>query len=416
VRNLQVYNQPVEKACAGQRTAVNLQGIETSELERGNVLVRAQTFTETQSVDAYLDYLPGAGRPLKHRTIQRFHTGASNTTASIYLLDKEELSPGEGGFVQLRLDRPVVALPQDRFVIRGSGSIQTLGGGVLLDTHPLKHKRFAPSLIKDLTILKEGKHDEILAQHVLRSGMGGVTYRELLNRVAQPPKEIEGLLKKMVQAGGVISIDPERMKVIDAGQYRLLQEAALAQLKEFHQRSPLKSGLAKEELRSKLPEEVDVRLFQMMLQELIRSKKLVLEKDKLRLSSHQISSVDEKGLVKRGEEAIRKGGLQPPSSRELAEEWAETEEEVRAALEHLVHEGALIKIKSDMYFHREPFEKLKEELVAYLRSRQEITTAQFKEITGASRKYVIPLIEYFDQIKLTLRLGEKRVLRSTGSS
>ncbi len=416
VRNLQVYNQPVEKAYAGQRTAVNLQGIETSVVERGNVLVRANTFTQTQSLDAYLDYLPSAGRPLKHRTIQRFHTGANYTTASIYLLDKEELAPGEGGFVQLRLDRPVVALPEDRFVIRGSGSIQTLGGGVLLDTHPSKHKRFAPSLIKDLTVLKEGTHEQILAQHVLRSGLGGVTYRELLNRVAMPPKEIEGLLKKMVQGGGLILIDPEKVKVMDASQYRRLQETALNELREFHERSPLKSGLAKEELRSKLTEEVDVRLFQMMLQDLIQSKKLVSEKDKLRLSGHQVFSGDEKGLVKRGEEAVRKGGLQPPSSKELAEAWAESEEEVQAALEHLVHEGALIKIKSGMYFHREPFEKLKQELIAYLQSRQEITTAQFKEITGATRKYVIPLIEYFDQTKLTLRLGEKRILRSGGGS
>jgi selenocysteine-specific elongation factor len=126
--------------------------------------------------------------------------------------------------------------------------------------------------------------------------------------------------------------------------------------------------------------------------------------------------VDEKGLVKRGEEAILRGGLQPSSSKELSEEWTEDEEEVRAALEHLVHEGVLIKIKSGMYFHRQPFEKLKQELVTYLQQHQEITTAQFKELTGASRKYVIPLIEYFDQMKLTLRLGEKRVLRSGGGS
>jgi selenocysteine-specific elongation factor len=415
VRNLQVYNQPVERAFAGQRTAVNLQGVETSNVERGNVLVHSHTFTSTQCLDAYLEYLPTAPRPLKHRTIQRFHVGANYTTASIYLLDKEELAPGEGGFVQLRLDRPVIALPHDRFVIRGSGTVQTLGGGVLLDTHPAKHKRYAPSMIRDLTVLKEGTSEQILGQHILRSEVAGITYRELLNRVAMAPKEIETVLQKMIRDQGLLLIDPEKVKVIHASQYQLLREAALNQLKDFHQRFPMKSGLAKEELRSKLPSEMDIRLFQGLLQGLIQSKEVVLEKDKLRLSGHQISSVDEKGLVKRGEEAVLRGGLQPPSSKELSEEWTEDEEQVRAALEHLVHEGILIKIKSGMYFHRQPFEKLKQELVSYLQRHQEITTAQFKELTGASRKYVIPLIEYFDQMKLTLRLGEKRVLRSGGS-
>ena len=136
-----------------------------------------------------------------------------------------------------------------------------------------------------------------------------------------------------------------------------------------------------------------------------------MEKDKLRLPSHQIASADERGLMKRVEEAIRKGDLQPASSKELSEQWSEKEEEVQAILEHLVHEGALIKIKGGMYFHRDSIEGLKEALVQYLKKNREITTPQFKELTGVSRKYTIPLIEYFDQVRLTLRLGEKRVLR-----
>ena len=188
---------------------------------------------------------------------------------------------------------------------------------------------------------------------------------------------------------------------------------ALSQLGDFHQRFPMKSGLSKEELRTKLPPEVDVKLFQILINELIQSKEVVLEKDKLRLSGHQISSVDEKGLVKRVEASVLKGGLQPSSPKELSEEWSEGEEEVRAIFEHLVHEGVLVKVKSELYFHRIPFENLKGELITYLKSHREITTPQFKEMTKASRKYVIPLIEYFDQIKLTLRLGDKRVLRGT---
>lgn len=412
VRNLQVYNQPVEKAFAGQRTAVNLQGLETSAIERGNVLVQSHTFIPTQLLDAYLEYLPDVPRPLKNRSRQRFHIGTSLTNTSIYLLDREELAPGESAYVQLSLDRPVVALPQDRFVIRGTGIIQTLAGGVILDTHPVKHRRHSPQVIETLKILKEGSGEQILGQHILRSGLSGISFGDLLNRVDLPPKEIETLLRKMTEKGDLLIIDPEKMKLIRMDQYHGLEEISLGQLREFHQRFPMKSGLAKEELRTKLPAEIDVKLFQILLNRLIQSKKIVLERDKIRLSGHRVSSVDEKGLVKRVEDAILKGGLQPPSSKELAEKWSEAEEEVLAVLEHLVHEGVLVKIRSGMYFHRVHFDHLREKLITHLKRHQEITTPQFKELTGVSRKYMIPLFEYFDQTRLTLRLGEKRVLRS----
>lgn len=413
VRNLQVYNRSVERAVAGERTAVNLQGIETSAIERGDVLIRPNTLRPTQLIEAYLEYLPDAPRPLKHRTKARFHIGTTLTHASVFLLDREELSPGEGGFVQLRLERPVVALPQDRFVIRGSAAIQTVGGGIILDSHPDKHRRYSPSVIADLSLLKDGTNEQALGQHIQHSGMGGITLEDLLNRVEMSPGEVQANIRKMAEKGDLLFIDPEKLKVIEKGQYQGLRELVLAQLGEFHRRSPMKSGLSKEELRTKLPPEVDIKLFQILINQLIRSKEVVLEKDKLRLPGHQISSADEKGLVKRVEASILKGGLQPPSPKELSEEWSEREEEVRAIFEHLTHEGVLVKIKGEIYVHRVSFENLKEELVAYLKSHQEITTPQFKEMTGASRKYAIPLIEYFDQSKLTLRIGEKRVLRGS---
>ena len=416
VRTLQVYNKSVEKAVAGERTAVNLQGIETSGIERGDVLTRPNTLKPTQLIDAYLEYLPDAPRALKHRTKQRFHIGTTLTNASIFLLDREELTPGESGFVQLRLERPVVALPQDRFVIRGSAAIQTVGGGIILDSHPDKHRRLSSSVIADLGLLKDGTGEQALQQHIHHSRMGGITLEDLLNRVEMPPHEVQSIIRKMAEKGALLLIDPEKLKVIESGQYQGLRDLALTQLREFHQRLPMKSGLSKEELRTKLPPEVDVKLFQILINNLIQLKEVVLEKDKLRLPSHQISSADEKGLVKRVETAVLKGGLQPPSPKELSEEWSEREEEVRAIFEHLVHEGILVKIKGEIYFHRVSFEQLKEELVTYLKSHQEITTPQFKEMTKASRKYVIPLIEYFDQIKLTLRLGEKRVLRGTSQN
>lgn len=412
IRNIQVYNQTVEKAEAGQRAAINLQGVEVSDINRGDVLARPHTLSPTRILDAYLEYLPHAQRPLKNRAILRFHIGTLLASASIYLLDREELLPGEAGFVQLRLDRPVVALSGDRFVIRGASLIQTCGGGVILDTQPEKHKRFSEKVISELTLLRDGNSGEALRQHILHAGVEGAILNDLLNRVSISPQEARDILGRRVEKGELILIDPEKMKVVDMSHYQRLGETISTQLKEFHSRYPMKSGLAKEELRTKLSPEVDVRLFQILLNDLIQSGKIVLEKDKLRLPGHRVSSSDEKGLVNRVEEALMKGGLQPPSPKELSEAWSEKEEQVQAVFEHLVHEGILVKIKGSIYFHRAHFENLKERLIHFLKTNHEITTPQFKEMTGASRKYVIPLIEYFDQIKLTLRLGDKRILRT----
>ncbi|MCJ7748973.1 MAG: selenocysteine-specific translation elongation factor, partial [Desulfobacterales bacterium] len=275
VRNLQVYNQPVEEARAGERAAVNLQGIETSAIERGDVLVHPKTLTPTSLLDVYLEYLSIAPRPLKHRTQQRFHMGTSSTTASIFLLDREELAPGEAGFAQLRLEQSVVSFPQDRFVIRGSGAIQTLGGGVVLDTHPIKHRRYSPPVINDLILLKDGSIEQAINQYILRSGMAGISFGDLLNRVAVPPNEIQTILKKMIERGDILLVDPEKLKVIEISQYQRLREMILIQLREFHQRFPMRTGLAKEEVRTKLPVELDMKLFQILINGLIQSKEVV---------------------------------------------------------------------------------------------------------------------------------------------
>lgn len=411
IRNIQVHNQPVERAEAGQRAAINLQGVEVHEINRGEVLARPQTLTATQLIDAYFEYLPNASRPIKNRTVLRFHIDTQLATASIYLLDRETLLPGEAGFVQLRLDRPIVALPQDRFVTRGSSLIQTCGGGVILDPHPPKHRRFSEKVISDLTLLKDGGSEEALRQHILHSGFRGAGLDDLLNRVAIAPQEARRVLSRMVEKRESILFDSERLKVIDSSNYESLKEIIFSQLREFHERFPIRSGMTKEELRTKLPSEVDIKLFQILIHDLIQSGKILLDKDKLRLPDQKVYSIDEKGLIKRVEEAVLKGDLQPPSPKELAETWSEKEETLLAVFERLVHEGIFVKIKSGIYFHHRPFEKLKKTLVEFLKTHQEITTPQFKEMTGASRKYVIPLIEYFDQIKLTLRLGDKRVLR-----
>jgi selenocysteine-specific elongation factor len=412
VRGIQVHNEIVEMARAGQRTAVNLQGIEKSRINRGDVLVLPQTITPTYMVDAYLEYLPTSPRPLRNRIKQRFHIGTSSRLATIVLLDREELAPGEKGFVQLRFEKPLVALPQDRFVIRGSSAIQTLGGGVIIDSHPAKHKRLARDVLAGLMILREGEEEEIVIQQLASSGGRGMTLRELGERVNIPPSRLSKLLKGLMSRAKIVTIDGDEGRFIHHVGYEQLKKKTLSYILEFHEKHPLRLGPSKEEVKSKLPKTVEAKLFHRMLKELMDSNEVLIEKDKLRLPTHRVSLRDDQKRLKNMVEGFfEKGGLQSPSPKELASKLSTDESEVRNVIRLLMEEGAIIKAKEDIYFHKEAVEKLKGELIQFLRAHHEITTAQFKEITKVSRKYTIPLIEYFDNSKITIRVGEKRLLR-----
>jgi len=412
VRGIQVHNEIVQTAKAGQRTAVNLQGIGKSHINRGDVLIHPHTITPTYMVDVYLEHLPNSPRPLRNRRKQRFHIGTSSTLSTIVLLDREELAPGESGFVQLRFEKPVVAFPQDRFVIRGSSAIQTLGGGVVIDSHPDKHKRLARDVLDGLAILRDGEEDEVLIHHLASSGVRGMALKELRERVNIPPDRLSKLLRGLMVKGEIVAIDGDDGTFLHHLGYEQLKKETVSYILEFHGRYPLRPGPSKEEVKSKLPKTVEAKLFQHILKELVDLKEVLVEKDKLRLSTHRVSLRDDQERLKnKVERLFAQAGLQSPSIKELASSLSTDESEVRNVVRLLVEEGVMIKAKEDLYFHAEAVEKLKGELIQFLRAHHEMTTAEFKELTRVSRKYAIPLIEYFDNSKVTIRVGEKRLLR-----
>ncbi len=363
-------------------------------------------------VDAYLEHLPTSPRPLRNRIRQRFHIGTSAALATIVLLDREELPPGEKGFVQLRFEKPIVAFPQDRFVIRGSSAIQTLGGGVVVDSHPAKHRRWSRDVLTGLMILKDAGEEKVVGHHLASSGVRGMTLRELGERANVPPGRLSELLGELVARREIVAIDGDEGRFIHHLGYEQLRKETLSYLLDFHKKYPLKLGPSKEEVKSKLPKNVEAKLFHRMLSDLVDSKEVLTEKDKLRLSTHRLSlREDQKRLKERVEGLFANGGLQSPSLKELSSKLSTVESEVRNVVHLLIEEGTIVRAKEDVYFHRDAVEKLRGELIQFLRAHHEITTAQFKEMTKVSRKYAIPLIEFFDKSKITIRVGEKRLLR-----
>ncbi len=412
VRGIQAHGKPVESATAGLRTGINLQGLDKVVIDRGNVLVRAQTLKPTLLVDAVFQLLPGVAKPLKNRTRVRVHVGTIEVLGRAILLDREEIQGGQEAYLQIRLEEPIVSLPGDRFVIRSYSPIFTIGGGEILDAFPSRHKRLTEETRQELTILEKGSPEENLAFRLYKAGPAGLSWSEMLMRVNLLPSKLKPLVSALVSAGKILLYDPERQRYVHSAVMTDLKRFCLDYLQEFHRQNPLQPGAGKEEVKSKLPPQVDARLFNYLLSVLISEKRVVAEKDTLRLSAHKISmKEEEKNLHHKMVLLYAKGKLQPPTVKEVGTELGVSENELKPVLQVLSKEGTLIKVKEDLYFQRQALEELEAKIIRFLQENKELNPAQFKEITQVSRKFAIPLLEYFDGKKLTMRIGDKRVLR-----
>ncbi|MBW2183576.1 MAG: selenocysteine-specific translation elongation factor [Deltaproteobacteria bacterium] len=412
IRGIQVHNKQVEKASAGLRTAINLQGMDKDFLERGNVLVPLKTVTPTSRIDVMIEHLSSSSKPLKNRSRIRLHSGTSEVLAQLILLDQDELPPGGNALAQFKLERPIVVLPRDRFVIRHYSPIFTIGGGEVLDANPHKHKRLASETLAQLNAIKGGSDKENIQLFVSDSGWAGLDLLQLVPKTGKSPSQISRLLNELIQEGKLILIDKETQRVIASQKHEELKSLLLKQMKDYHKKFPLKKGIPKEELKSKLPPLIDPRLFNYLLTDLFNSSLIAVEKEKLWLHDHKPLLKDsQKELQDTIEKIYRKGGLTPPSFKELVVQLSSDERETKSIIDLLTADSIVVKVKDNLWFHRDALETLKKNLIEFLKDNGEITTPQFKELTQASRKYTIPLMEYCDQSKITIRVGEKRVLR-----
>ncbi len=412
VRGIQAHGEPVESATAGLRVGMNLQGLEKAGIDRGNVLTLAQAVKPTSILDAVFQLLPGLPKPLKNRTLVRFHVGTAESLGRAVLLDREELKPGESAYLQLRLEEPIVALSGDRFVIRSYSPIFTIGGGEVLDSFPARHKRLTDQVKQEMATLENGPEEERIRLRLLKAGPAGLSWPELIMRTNLLPSRLRSIVDSLVAKGAILRFEGDRPRYLHPDIIADLKRFSLEYLKEYHEKNPLQTGAMKEELKSKLPPKVDARLFNFLLSSLTQEKKITAEKEALRLFSHTVSlKQEEKDLHKKIVLLFARAKLQPPTVKEVVSELGATESELKPVLQLLTKEGTLVKVKDDLYFHRQALEELEGRTVSFLQKNKELTPAQFKEISQVTRKFAIPLLEHFDSKKLTMRVGDKRVLR-----
>ncbi len=410
IRGLQVHGNSVEKAEAGLRTAVNLQGVEKEQIQRGNVIATENSLKPSYMVDAQFNLLSSA-KPLKTRSRIRFHSGTQEILGYINLLDKEELRPGEEAFVQIRLEEQVALLPRDHYVARSYSPVRTIGGGEILAAAPPKHRSNRPDVLRRLEILESGSDEERVSAMIEAVGDKGISRQDLSKVVDLTSKRLDTMLQALQSRREVICFDKESALFAHRSVFDELTENAQKTLQEYHEKYPLRQGMKKDELRAKIAYDLDTKLFNTLLKDAQSADLVKVEGDLTRLSGHNILLQEEEEQTRKNLESVyQKAGLEPPYFKDLAPDTpAQQKKEVLALL---VREGILVKVKEDLYFHARAIEDLKTKLVAFLKEHGEINTPDFKQLTGVSRKYMIPLFEYFDSQQITMRVGEKRVLRT----
>jgi selenocysteine-specific elongation factor len=409
VRGLQVHNKDVAVSVAGQRTAVNLQGLEKAAIERGQVLATDGALENSYMLDVYLSYLPAAPRPLKMRERVRFHVGTAEVLARVILLEGETCKPGESTFAQLRLDAPVVALKGDRFVLRSYSPVRAIGGGEILNPLPRKHHRGRAKAAVWLAQLRAADEARCVLLHAEERAQAGIELHELELLTAIPRAALLPLTAGLVAKGALTQYEPGRFA--HPAVVAKLKQAVTARLAAFHKQNPLRAGCPKETLKGALHAGLDARLFARVLADMAAGGLVGVKGDLVSAGSHSIelSSADAK-LKDDLEGAYRAGGLTPPTFKEAVATHTD-EKRVVSMLRLLVQEGRLAKANDELYFHAASLAALKEKLAAHLKTAGDIGAPEFKELFGVSRKFMIPLLEYLDAVKFTIRVGDRRRLR-----
>ena len=412
IRGIQVHGHTAEAAFSGQRSAINLQGIEKSTLERGNVVVRPQSVRPTKRLDVFLEYLDSNTRKLKNRTLARLHTGTTEIMARIILFQADELAPGEQGFAQLLLSQEDIVVAGDHFVLRSYSPVTTIGGGRILDPLPGKHKRKNEKILAGLRTLKDGSLTDKIAVVLERAGYEGIRIRDLAFRLGVHAKKIREALDKMFSSREAILLSGDDAAVISPRLHAGLEDALLKSLASYHTNNPLKEGISKEELKSALPPTVSTRLFNMVIASLVKKEAIAGDKESVRLASHRVQLAGDEDNLRRSIASVyTNAGLTPPSLNDVYEKFSHNKTMAQNIVQLMIKEGELIKINEDLCFARPVMDGLREDYKARLIKDGKATPATFKELTGLSRKYIIPLMEYFDSSKLTVRVEDHRILR-----
>ena len=412
VRGLQVHGAPVPLAIAGQRTAINLGGVEAGAIERGMMLAPAGRLRPTGAVDAQVNLLENAPRPLRSRQRVRIHVGAAEVLARVRVLaEGGEIKPGQRGLVQLRTETPVIGVLGDRFILRSYSPQVTIGGGLILDPFPPRHRaREIEATRAGLEILLKGDRPQQLAMFVASADRNGFQRADIAARTGWSDEVIEAAVTEALVAGAIVDLEGVLLGLQTLEELKRLVTGEVA---AHHRREPLLRGLAKEVLRERFFAHAPIEVFRGVLGLLEKQDALVSEKEIVRLREHTRElSKEDADLRDRLEKIYQQAGLAAPSLQEALERSSAAAQQGRKILQLLIDSGQLVKVSGEMFFHRAALDELTMKVRDHgaRQSDRAIDVAAFKDLAGISRKYAIPLLEYLDRQRVTRREGDRRIV------
>ncbi|HET6175759.1 MAG TPA: selenocysteine-specific translation elongation factor [Candidatus Sulfotelmatobacter sp.] len=402
VRGVQVHGHTTDLAVAGQRTALNLAGVSLEDLSRGMTLAPASTFAATRRGDVRLSLLSSAPRPLKYRSRVHFYSNTMEMAAEVRPYgEKRQIDPGESGFARITLPQAALLLPGDRFIIRQLSPVVTIGGGVVLDAAPIKRAADVGSF---LSLLASGAVEEILQARIVRQRGSGITVADLISETGKTRAEVETLAADPLRKGSITRIGEilVHTQSVDA-----LKLGMVEAVQKFHKQNPLVGGISREQLREQ--KRVPPEIFTGSLDSLVRQKILEVTGDRVRLPGHGVVMKDEEAeSKKRIEDAFATAGLKAPPLHEVIAGLKIDRVRAQKIVTLLLRDKVLIKVSDELLFHCGALEELRRQMVAAKAKAPKIDVGQFKELTGVSRKYAIPLLEYLDRERVTKRVGDAR--------
>ena len=410
VRGLQSGWKSVERAEAGQRTAVNLAGVDPAEIQRGMILAAPERFRPSQRVDVRLELLPSA-RGLKHRTKVHFHAGTSETVGEVLLYEGAELLPGQNGLAQIRTQEEVVMVKGDRFIVRQSSPVLTIGGGVVLDPLARRPARKDTGRVAFLQTLEKGTREEIIGAITERNVLG-VKMNEVVARTGWLETEIKTRAENLEKSKAVRIVSQEPLGLISARRFAEICEKLRDRVEKFHRENPLVPGIAREELRGILGKRVRAETFQTAISELVRQGKIVAQGDLIKKPGTEVTlTAEETRAKKQITEAFLKAGLTVPTAKEVLSQLSIENRNAEKILQILLREKVLVRVSPELIFHADALQGLTGLLQNYKKTKGErIGVPAFKDLTGITRKYAIPLLEFLDRQRLTRRAGDERVI------
>ena len=405
VRGLQSHRKKLDAIPAGTRTAANLGGVAVEDLRRGQVLVAPGSLTPTRAIDARLRLIHDA-RPLKHNAEISFHTGAAETLGKLSLLDRDELQPGDEAWVQVRFQDEIALARGDLFILRVPSPSMTVGGGTVVEAHARRHRRRQETVLQQLEVLAQGSPDEIVVERLHAQEPADVD--SLVRRSGLPSTEVRAALARLVESGEVLALSARidgRTFVVTAGGWERLTAQAEALLGRYHASYPLRRGLPKEELRTRLG--ADPRLFVRELERLVTQGTVAEDGPFVRLAAHAVVFTPaQEQQVSELLAVLDEAGVSPPDRPEIESELGISSELVDA----LLAQGRLVEVGAGLVYTRVTLDQLVGRIRADIQAQGPRTVAQIRDLLDASRKFTLALVTYTDEHKITRRVGDERVL------